>query len=129
MSIGLLNGLIAQSLTKGEKLGRAFLELAEGVDLSAVMGNLGRIAEAAGNGSPLLVFEGIEGVGTAADLLTITDGLNELLSNGTSADLLKVFDLGEELTAAGMELFCCGLIWQIVVFNTTLFRVKKGEKL
>jgi len=91
---------------------------------------LGGIAQAAGNSAPASIFKGVEGVRAAPHLLSIlADGFDELLGDGAAADLIEVFDLREELAAAGMELGDGGWCANYVVFPTTYFRLKKGEKL
>ncbi len=92
MSLGIVEGLVAQGFAEGEKLGGALLELVEGLDLGAVTGDLGGVGEA------VVVFEGVEGVGPAADFGAVFEnGVDELFGNGAAADLIEVFDLGEEL--------------------------------
>jgi hypothetical protein len=81
------------------------LKLAESFDLGAVMGDLGRIAQAAGNGAPAFGFKGIKRIGATANLLTVfEDSFHELFSDRTATDLIEIFDLAEELAAAGVEL-------------------------
>jgi hypothetical protein len=79
--------------------------LSEGFDLGAVAGDLGGVGEAAGNGVPVVVLEGMEGVRAATDFGAVFEnGIDELFGDGAAADELEVIDLGKELAAAGMKL-------------------------
>ncbi len=110
LSLGVVDGLVAESLAQGEKLGGALLELAEGFDLGAVVGYLGRVGESAGNGAPVVVLEGVESVAPASDFgAVLENGVDELFGDGAAADLIEVFDLGEKLAAASEELGGGGL--------------------
>ena len=94
----------------------------------AVMGNLRRVAQAAGNGSPSPGFIGVEGVGAAANLLTIlADGLDELLGDGSASDLIEGVDPGKELAAAAVELGRGRGSRFYVVWLTTLSGIKKRK--
>ncbi len=110
LSLGVVDGLFAESLAQGEKLGGALLELLEGFDLGAVVGYLTRFGESAGNGAPVIVLEGVESVGPASNFgAVLENGIDELCGNGAAVDLIEFFDLGEMLAVASEELGVGGL--------------------
>ncbi len=110
LSLGVVDGLVAESLAQVEKFGGALLELLEGFDLGAVVGYLNRVGESAGNGAPVIVFEGVESAGPALNFgAVLENGIDELCGNGAAADLIEFFDLGEMLAVASEELGGSGL--------------------